>query len=298
MIFMRLNEKQIRLIFLLAILAGVFGCLNFTNRNYEVYEIFSEEQAREMEQAAKQTEQRVENVLPAAEAANNNDAAGQNTKNGTVKQNTNSGSSVKQRQNKPAGKDILLNVPFAAQAPFGEWSDPRQQDGCEEVSVLMAMRWVNNRKTISKDEAKKEILAISDYEEKTYGSYHDTSAADTVSRIIKGYYNYDNASVEYNINAEDIISELEKGDLIIVPANGQKLGNPNFTAPGPDRHMLIIKDYDASSDEFITNDPGTRQGENYRYKSDVLINALRDYPTGNHLPIEAERKAMIIIKKK
>ena len=62
--------------------------------------------------------------------------------------------------------------------------------------------------------------------------------------------------------------------------------------------MIVIRGYDAKTKEFITNDPGTRQGENYRYKSDVLINALRDYPTGNHLPIEAERKAMIIIKKK
>ena len=34
---------------------------------------------------------------------------------------------------------VLLNVPFTSQAPFGEWSDPRHQDGCEEAAALMAV---------------------------------------------------------------------------------------------------------------------------------------------------------------
>src|SRR3989344_7509187 len=72
---------------------------------------------------------------------------------------------------------VLLNVPFTPQAPFGDWGDSRQQDGCEEASALMAMRWVQGR-GLSKDEALKEILAISDYETATYGHFHDTSAQD------------------------------------------------------------------------------------------------------------------------
>src|SRR3989344_6679608 len=53
---------------------------------------------------------------------------------------------------------VLLTVPFAAQAPFGEWSDPRQQDGCEEASTIMAMHWVRGDMSLTLEEAKKEIL--------------------------------------------------------------------------------------------------------------------------------------------
>lgn len=45
----------------------------------------------------------------------------------------------------PGQSTILYDVPFAAQAPFGEWSDKRQQDGCEEVSALMAVKWAGEK---------------------------------------------------------------------------------------------------------------------------------------------------------
>jgi len=79
--------------------------------------------------------------------------------------------------------------------------------------------------------------------------------------------------------------------------NGQALGNPNFTPPGPEYHFLLIRGYNPSTDTFITNDPGTRNGELYKYSSDTLFNAIRDYPTGDHLPITSTRKAMIVILK-
>ena len=77
--------------------------------------------------------------------------------------------------------------------------------------------------------------------------------------------------------------------------NGQKLGNPFFTAPGPERHMLVVIGYDPEKLEFITNDPGTRQGEAYRYPVNVLWLAIRDYPTGDHEPITEVVKKMIVI---
>ena len=76
--------------------------------------------------------------------------------------------------------------------------------------------------------------------------------------------------------------ELEAGHLVIIPTNGQALKNPNFTLPGPERHMLVVKGYDYETEEFITNDPGTRNGADYRYKKDLLFEAIRNYKTGFH----------------
>jgi hypothetical protein len=59
--------------------------------------------------------------------------------------------------------------------------------------------------------------------------------------------------------------------------------------------MLVIKGYDETQDQFITNDPGTKRGADYRYKTDILISALRDYPTGKHEKIKVLEKNIISI---
>jgi len=191
---------------------------------------------------------------------------------------------------------IQQDVPFTSQAPYADWDDPRQQDGCEEASALMAIYWAQD-KSLTRYEADKLIKEISDWEDEKYSSFHDTSAQDTVLRIIQGYFNHQNAEVKNKITVEEIITIIKSGKLVLAPANGQILGNPHFTQPGPETHMLVIIGYDQSTDEFITNDPGTKHGEKYRYKTATLFNALRDYPTGNHEPINAIEKNIIIFGK-
>ena len=190
----------------------------------------------------------------------------------------------------------LLSVPFTSQAPFGDWSDQRQQDGCEEASMLMAMKWAN-QESLSLSEAQTAILDISNFETDNYGSFRDTSAYDSVERIVKGYFDYNQVEAKYEISIEDIVSKLNQNKLVVVPTNGQVLDNPYFTSPGPDRHMLVIKGYDRNSEEFITNDPGTKRGEGFKYSFVNLYNAIRDYPTGDHLPIIGVSKAMIVISR-
>lgn len=193
-------------------------------------------------------------------------------------------------------KTILLDPPFTTQSPFTHWDDPRQQDGCEEASVLMAVKWARGQK-LTKKTAEKEILAMADWEEKKYASYHDTAAIDTATRLIGEYYGYKNYVVKNDVSISNIVAELRLNHLVIVPANGQKLKNPNFKRPGPERHNLVIRGYDPINREFITNDPGTRKGDGYRYPEKVLFNAIRDYPTGNHLPIKGNIKVMIVVSK-
>lgn len=191
-------------------------------------------------------------------------------------------------------KKVNIEVLFTSQAPFGDWNDPRLQDACEETTVLMAMKWVSGE-TLDNYIAKEEILSISKFETENYGSSKDSSAQDTLERIIKDYYQYDKAELKYDFSIEDMILELDKANLIIVPTNGQELDNPYYSGAGPERHMLLIKGYDRESNEFITNDPGTRHGADFRFSFDNLYDSIRDYPSGNHVPILKDRKAMIII---
>lgn len=192
---------------------------------------------------------------------------------------------------------INYDVPFTSQAPLANWDDERQQDGCEEASSIMAIRWARGDGELSKDEYLKAILDLSDYEEKTYKEYRDINVNDVIKWIFNDYFKYNKAKVKNNINKQDIINELYQGNIVLVPANGQLLHNPYFTQPGPERHMLVIKGYDNNKKEFITNDPGTKRGENYHYNEDVLFNAILAYPTGYHVEISNTPKDIIVVSK-
>jgi len=204
---------------------------------------------------------------------------------------------------KAENKDLVIpdlinyDVPFTTQAPLADWKDERQQDGCEEASSVMAIRWARGEGDINKDEYLKAIIDLSDYEENTYKEYRDINVNDVVKWIFNDYFKYNKVKVKNNVIKQDIINELYQGNIILAPANGQLLDNPYFTQPGPERHMLVIKGYDKNKKEFITNDPGTKRGENYHYDEDVLFNAILAYPTGYHVEISNMPKNVIVVSK-
>ncbi|MFA6995434.1 MAG: C39 family peptidase [Patescibacteria group bacterium] len=201
-------------------------------------------------------------------------------------------------------KTILLKVPFTSQAPEANWKDERQQDGCEEAAALMAMSWVRlgSQQTkaeiiLSKRQWRDKIVGLSDWELKKYGEYRDLSLTAIRDWIFKDYFSYKLVAIKKVNSPADIIKELEKGNIILLPMNGRALKNPNFTSPGPERHMILIKGYDYSTKKFITNDPGTRRGENYRYSAETIFKAIRTYKTGYKLPFGKLTKEMLVVSR-
>ncbi len=188
---------------------------------------------------------------------------------------------------------IQYRVPFVPQAPTGDWSKSAFQDGCEEASTLM-VALARSGEGLTREEMRKKLLDMAAFQAEKIGHGVDTDMADTDAHLLKGYFEITDARGETNITLEDLKRALLDG-LVIVPTNGRMLGNPNFTPPGPLQHMLVITGYDVVTKEFITNDPGTRLGENYRYPEQVLFDAIREYPTGKHLPVTSGAKSMIIV---
>ena len=112
-------------------------------------------------------------------------------------------------------------------------------------------------------------------------------------KLAYDFYGLDILKVVYDFSKEDLEKYLSLGNPIIVPAAGRLLGNPNFKAPGPLYHNLVLVGYDGET--IITNDPGTRKGEGYQYNLDVLYNAIHDF-SGELNQIERGRKAMIVLE--
>ncbi len=188
----------------------------------------------------------------------------------------------------PAPEAINLDIPFTSQAPHRIWDLP-YEEFCEEASVLMAASYLKGEKIPDADYANEKLLAIKAFEEKRFGYYEDTTAEETAV-ILREFYGIEKVKVVASPSVADIREALAQGKAVIVPAAGRLLGNPYFQTPGPVYHMLVIKGY-TKDGNFITNDPGTRRGENFIYTPDVLMNAIHDWDPAD---INSGRKVMIV----
>ena len=191
---------------------------------------------------------------------------------------------------------ITRIVPFFSQAPLGDWSDPRQADGCEEAAVLMGVAWARGETPIAA-EARDIIVAMSDWELEAHGSYIDTSIDDSANWLIKDYLGYSSISVQHDITVDDIQAALANS-VVVIAVKGRVLQNPHYVGGGPLRHTILVTGYDSATDEFITNDSGTQFGKNYRYSRATIAAALADYPSGDHVPVTPMPTAMIVISPK
>ena len=189
---------------------------------------------------------------------------------------------------------IMVKVPFTVQAPFANWDDIHQE-ACEEASIIM-LEYYFSKEKLTLEIAEAEIQALVKFQNKKFGDYKDTTAEQTVDLFLDFYGELPNGKklkVVYDFDKTDLKKYLARGFPIIIPAAGRELGNPNFTAPGPLYHNLVLTGY--NGDTIITNDPGTRKGEGYKYNIDILYNAIHDFP-GKPENIKQGRKAMIVVE--
>lgn len=180
-----------------------------------------------------------------------------------------------------------LAVPFTSQAPKNDWGMPFQ-DACEEASIIMLNAFYTGR-TFDTTSATTEILDLIQWETDRLFHWIDTDAEET-AQILKERYGYKNVRVEYDITIEDIKREVAKGHPVLVPAAGRLLKNRYFTPPGPIYHMLVVRGWTRDG-KIITNDPGTKRGEEYLYDPNILENAIHDLNSGDVLN---GRRAMIV----
>lgn len=185
--------------------------------------------------------------------------------------------------------DLNLAVPFTVQAPHANWEDP-YGEFCEEASVLMAGSYIKGWDIHNPDVADQKLHQIKDFELQRFGYHKDTTAEETAV-ILREFYDIEKVQVIYDPSVEQIKKAISLKQVVIVPAAGQKLGNPYFRQPGPLYHMLVIKGY-TKEGNFITNDPGTRRGADFIYSPDILMNAIHDWNSGDVLN---GRKVIIIV---
>ncbi len=183
---------------------------------------------------------------------------------------------------------VNLAVPFLLQAPNQNWVQP-YEDACEEASLVMVDAYYDGRtKTFAADEGLIALDAVIAFEDETYGYNKDTTSAD-VANTAKVFFG--RKATVMDATEASIKKMLNQGYPVIVPAYGKALKNPNFKNGGPEYHMLVIKGYNKDG-SWITNDPGTRNGPDYVYGKQVLLDAIHDFDPRD---MQAGRKVMIVV---
>lgn len=184
--------------------------------------------------------------------------------------------------------EVSHDIQFTTQAPFGNWGSPFSE-ACEEAILVMLHHYYQGT-DFSANDAQSEILSIVDWEMKTYGHHQDTSADET-ARTAREVYGL-NATVSYDVSEDRIKQLLTEHKLVIAPVYGKYLYNPHFKNGGPYYHMILITGYEGN--DFITHDPGTRYGENYRYSIDVMMNAIHDLASPESNGYNSPRAIVIV----
>lgn len=169
-----------------------------------------------------------------------------------------------------------ISVPFTSQAPFGVW-DALHEDACEEASLLMLKHWRAKTKINNTQAIDDEIKALVAFEEQS--GYGTSIALQQLAEIAQKQFNLKGTVKTASI--DKIKNEIAAGRPVIVGAAGKVLPNPNFRNGGPNYHMLVVTGYTPT--HFVTNDPGTRKGENFTYTYNDLFNAIHNWNLNNIL---------------
>lgn len=176
----------------------------------------------------------------------------------------------------PVAEKIL--VPFTSQAPFKLW-DPLHEDACEEASLIMVYHYIKNTPITSATQADKEIKDLISWE--VARGYGGSITLSDLNQVAKDYFDMNNGRVIIVSSYQEIKKVLAGGNPLILGMAGKILPNPNFSNGGPNYHMLVAIGYDNTG--FITNDPGTRQGQDFHYNYTDFYAAIHDWNATNIL---------------
>lgn len=186
-------------------------------------------------------------------------------------------------------RSVLIDVPFATQAPLRNW-DSIHEETCEEISLILVDYYLRGL-AITPSKAEEEIQKFLAWQH-AQPSYADDTDMETTASFARAYFGR-KATVTHSPSILDIEHALLAGHPVIVPTAGRILDNPFYSGLGPWYHMVVIVGFD--EDNFIVHDVGTRRGERYSYNKSHLFESIHDW-TGVKENISQGGKAMLVLE--
>lgn len=187
---------------------------------------------------------------------------------------------------------IHHRLPFVSQAPRGQWRDDTFQNACEEASMYMVKLYYDRVMIPPLPVVSSEALAKIVAYEREQGIFKSMSV-DDVQRLFQEVYQIDTSVIIHDPSLDAMKMYLQSG-VLLLPVSGEILANPHFSRPFPPYHMIVVIGYDDTTGEFITHDPGTKFGENFRYSYATIMDAIHDW-TGSAATILSGPKRVVYV---
>lgn len=189
----------------------------------------------------------------------------------------------------PTPKKVSENlaVPFTTQAPNGTWDDAHKTMQ-EEASLLMVIQYYDDFSgKIDPIIANAAFLVMADAETQAgLGENLTASELGTFAEL--------NASMRFTVidnpTIDQIKTYISAGIPVLVPVVTEKMNDEFYLTDAAPYHYVVIRGYDGEN--FITNDPGTRHGENYSYAQSVIMDAMGDWNSGD--PAASAKRILIL----
>lgn len=193
----------------------------------------------------------------------------------------------------PLPKEVDIDLPFASQAPFGKW-DHTHEETCEEAAVLIAAFHKKKLDFASNQEAEDNLQDIIEWEKANLNGTWESTTAEETLKILTDKFST-SAFIENDPTIDSIKKHLADGEIVLAPSAGRILNNPYYTAPGPVFHYIVLKGY-TNNNMFITHDPGTKHGANYKFDIPVVMNAIHDWIGQDATILDGPKKVIIVTK--
>jgi uncharacterized protein YvpB len=170
----------------------------------------------------------------------------------------------------PIPSSKTLNVAYAAQAPFGNWTI--HEESCEEAALYMYQQYFSGKKYSSNriPDAEADIVYrdMKGWQTSHYGKEPDLTMS-ALGKFAKEYYGLSYETKDATeINIKRAISD---GKPVIVPVMTHSLEN-NMYGPYSVYHVLFIKGFDTNG--VLTNDAGVGNGQDHHYSWNTLWKAI------------------------
>ena len=149
------------------------------------------------------------------------------------------------------------------------------------------------RRQIKDTKAAEQILRLVSIENNHFGSNKDNNVKE-IAEVIDLFLPWE-AKVVLDPTVADIKKEIDEGRPVIMPVFGEPLDNPYYQSEQIDYHVFVISGYDETTKEFVTQDPATPQGLDFRYSYDTIMDAMHDFLPNNQT--YRGRKAAIFTSK-
>ena len=183
-----------------------------------------------------------------------------------------------------------LAVPFTTQAPNAVWDDTHKTMQ-EEASFLMVIQYYEGASDpIDPIIANAAFSVMIDAE--TKAGLGENLTASEFGTFAESYASMKFIVVD-NPTIDQIKTYISAGTPVLVPVVTEKMGNEFYLNDAAIYHYVVIRGYDGEN--FITNDPGTRHGENYSYAQSVIMDAMGDWNSGD--PSTGTKRILILEQK-